>query len=205
MDSANKKRKGWVIWFVGLPGAGKSTYARAVYQALQSEFPDICYLSMDERRSIYISKPIYTSEERELAYKLFVEEAAVKAEQGINVVMDGTAFKLYMRKYARRLIADFMEIHIRCPLEIAIKRENKRESLTVANMYNKAMLRKQTGVEFEGLGEVIGIDVPFEEDPDAECVIDSDRVKVSEGRDIILSCIHRWAHCNLYQSGAAMH
>jgi len=184
---------GWVIWFVGLPGAGKSTYAQAVYQALQERGENVRYLCMDERRKAYFADPEYTSEERAKAYELFANEAAQIASHGDNVIMDGTAPKLLMREHARKLVQNFAEILVRCPLETAMYREAHRpEGLVMADLYKKAFRRKQTGAHFEGLGQVIGVDTPFEENPRAECVIESDQVSVEQGRDRVLEFLAKW-------------
>ena len=66
----------WAMWFVGLPGSGKTTYARAVHEALRSAGNDVVYLSMDEKRKDYFPRPEYSSQERVEAYRLFAEEAA---------------------------------------------------------------------------------------------------------------------------------
>jgi len=182
-----------VIWFVGLPGAGKSTYGRAVYHALLEQKVDVEYLSMDERRKAYFPAPQYTETERATAYRLFAEEAARIAHQGRNVIMDGTAHRRSMRENMRRLVPRFAEIYVRCSLETAIRREKGRpEGLVMAGLYDQALRRKRTGVQFEGLGEVVGVDTVFEEDPFAECVIYSERDSVEEGRDKVLAFLARW-------------
>ena len=193
MDGKENTTPGWVIWFVGLPGAGKSAYAQAVYEALRKNGENVRYLSMDERRKAYFHTPQYTAEERAKAYELFTEEAAQIAEQGTNVIMDGTAPKLFMREYARKLVPHFAEIFVRCPLEIAMNRETHRpEGLVMADLYQKALKRKETGTYFEGLGEVIGVDTLFEENPMAECVIESDQMSIEQGRDYLLDFLAVW-------------
>ena len=190
----NKKTTpGWVVWFVGLPGAGKSTYARAVFEALQRERVDVRYLSMDERRKTYIPVPEYTETERTNAYRSFVEEAAQIAYHGKNVIMDGTAHRLSMREQMRRLIPRFAEIFVRCSLETAMQRERDRpEGTVMADLYEKALKRKKTSIQIEGLGEVIGVDTEFEENPSAECIIDSDLESINQGRDKVLAFLDRW-------------
>jgi len=193
MEDKKKITPGWVIWFVGLPGAGKTAYAQAVYQALQKKGTDVRYLNMDERRKAYFPIPRYTETERAKAYQLFAKEAAEIAEEGANVIMDGTAPKLFMRQYARKLVPRFAEIFIRCPLEMAMRREaNRPEGLVMADLYQKALRRKQTGTYFEGLGEVVGVDTPFEENPTAECVIESDQMSIEQGRDRVLDFLIVW-------------
>ena len=184
---------GWVIWFVGLPGAGKSAYAQAVYQALQKKRVNVKYLSMDERRRAYFLLPQYTPEERATAYELFAKEAAQIAEQGTSVIMDGTAPKLFMREYARKLVPHFAEIFVHCLLETAMEREaNRPQGLIMRDLYQQALKRKQTGTYFEGLGEVVGVDTPFEENPMAECIIKSDQMSIEQGRDRVLAFLAVW-------------
>ena len=193
MGSEQNRKPGWVIWFVGLPGAGKSTCASAVYQALKGKGEDVQYLSMDEQRQAYSPIPKYTAEERARSYRLFAEDAARMAYRGTNVIMDGTAPKRSMRRYARKLVPHFAEILVRCPLEMAIHREgNRPEGLVMADLYRKALKRKKTGIDFEGLGEVVGVDTPFEEDRLAECVIDSDQMSIEQGRDHVLAYLDKW-------------
>jgi len=193
MESKEKGTSGWVIWFVGLPGAGKSAYAWSVYNTLLERGENVRYLSMDEKRKTYFHSPQYTAEERTRAYELFAREAAQIAEEGTNVIMDGTAPKLNMREYARKLVPHFAEIFIRCPLKTAMYRESNRpEGLVMTNLYARALERKQTGTCFSGLGEVIGIDIPFEENPLAECIIESDQVSIEEGRDRVLDFLATW-------------
>lgn len=188
-----KQSQGWALWFVGLPGSGKSTVARAVAQALKEQGHPLQYLQMDERRKSYFPSPSYTEEERERAYALFAEEAAELAGQGLAVIMDGTAHKLSMRRHARNLIPRFAEIHVRCSLEMAMSREAQRpEGLVMADLYNKALERRRTGRQFTGLGQVIGVDAPFEEDEGAECVLDSEQLSVEESRDLVLSFLNSW-------------
>lgn len=188
-----KREAGWVLWFVGLPGAGKTTYARAVHDALRERGEGVRYLAMDERRRVYSPNPTYTPQERAKAYRLFVEDAAQIAHQDTNVIMDGTAPKRQMRRYAREVLPRFAEVLVRCSLETAMKREGGRpEGHVMADLYRKALEREETGGNFEGLGEVIGVDTPFEEDPMAECVIDSEHMTVEEGRDLVLAFLLTW-------------
>ncbi len=189
----SEQESSWALWFVGLPGCGKTTYARSVHEGLRSAGKDAVYLSMDERRKKYFPKPEYSAKERAEAYRLFAEEAARIVDGGRNVIMDGTAPNLAMRQYARRLITRFAEIYIKCSLEVAMSREAGREGgRVISDLYRKAIERRTTGTQFGGLGEVVGVDTPFEEDPAAECFIDSQRMTVEEGRDLVLEFVSRW-------------
>lgn len=187
------KSMGWALWFVGLPGSGKSSVARAVFQSLEARGLDVAYLEMDSRRKIYFPTPTYSSEERARAYDLFVDEAVGLVQQGRGVIMDAAAHRLAVRRAARERINAFAEVYIRCPLEVAMARERGRpEGLVMAGLYEKALDRKRTGRDYPGLGQVIGVDVAFEEDSRAECVVDSEHVSVVEARDKVLHFFDLW-------------
>jgi adenylylsulfate kinase len=74
-----------------------------------------------------------------------------------------------------------------------MKREAARpEGTVMAGLYDKAMKRKATGQKFEGLGQVIGVDVPFEEDPAAELVLDAASANTEAMRDQVLERFAVW-------------
>lgn len=171
---ADRTGEGWAIWVVGLPGSGKSTLARGLRDALQGRGVDAVLLQMDERRKDYFQEPEYTPEEREAAYRMFAEEAAGLVREGRNVILDGSAYRVSMRRLAREKIFRFAEIFVECDLETAMAREGARPAGKVmADLYRKALVRKETGRDFDGLGDVVGVDVPFERDPMAEFVVDN--------------------------------
>lgn len=190
------RQGGWALWFTGLPGCGKSTIARAVHTALLGRGVDAALLCMDERRRAYFPKPAYTAEERVLAYELFAREAAEIVAQGRAVILDATAHRLAMREQARALIPRFAEVLVRCPLPEAMRREATREQghhrgYVVPGMYQKAIMRRRTGQPVPGLGEVVGVDVAYEENPAAECVLDALR-PVAENAARVLAFLEAW-------------
>jgi predicted kinase len=202
---------GWVLWFTGLPGSGKSTIARAVHTGLLGQGREVALLVMDERRKSYFPKPAYTEEERKVAYERIAREAAELAAQGQGVILDATGHRLAARQEARALIPRFAEVYVNCPLPEAMRREAVRSSQSsvgghprgygaTPGMYQKALLRRRTGQGVPGLGEVVGVDVPFEEDPGAECVLDALR-PVPENTSRVLTFLDGWLPG--YPGGAA--
>ena len=84
----------------------------------------------------------------------------------------------------------------------AMRREAVRSSLlsvgghprgyaATPGMYQKALMRRRTGQDMPGLGEVVGVDVPFEEDPQAECVLDA-LLPVPENKAQVLTFLDGW-------------
>ncbi|WP_243358773.1 adenylyl-sulfate kinase [Fundidesulfovibrio terrae] len=186
-------KTGAALWFTGLPGSGKSTLARAVLDVLKKRGLDAVLLQMDARRAHYTPRPLYTVKERAEAYRMFAEEAAGLAGEGRIVLMDGSGPQVAMRERARELIERFAEVHLRCGVTTAMKRESARpEGTVMAGLYAKAMKRKATGQKFEGLGQVIGVDVPFEEDPRAELVLDAAASSTDEMLAKVLERFSAW-------------
>jgi adenylylsulfate kinase len=184
---------GAALWFTGLPGSGKSAVARAVRDALEARGLPVTWLSLDAWRKTSFPHPAYTAAERDQAYALFTAEAARIAASGRLVLMDASAPKRAMRDIARATMPRFAEVYVRCSLETAMAREAARpEGLVMAGLYAKALERRATGREFPGLGQVIGVDVPFEENPQAECVVDAEHLTIEQGRDAVLAFLDGW-------------
>jgi len=182
--------KGRAVWFTGLPGSGKSSISRKVFQRLKELGFKAEYLQMDQRRRVYFPEPTYSAEERKEAYRLFAEEGAMLVDKGYFVVMDASAPRKEMRDRARNLIENFAEIHVDCSLETAMERESQRpEGQVMADLYAKALERKRTGKDFPGLGQVIGVDVDFEKDRHAELSIENDHLTLDEAVDQAMNFI----------------
>ena len=174
MKSIDTSNKGWAVWFTGLPGSGKSKISKIVCEMLTDNGITCERIEMDAIRKQYVRNPEYTDEERDFVYEKLVDFAEKGVKSGKNIIIDATAHKRLYREMARKKIKRFIEVMVRCPLSICIERESKREKgLVVAQMYRKALERKEKGAQFEDLGAVIGVDVPYEENPGAEIIIDN--------------------------------
>jgi adenylylsulfate kinase-like enzyme len=130
---------------------------------------------MDSLRRKIFPNPRYTDEERDAAYRAFVVMGSSLSAARKNVIMDGTGHKRIWREFARSEIPRFVEVYVKCPIEICMERETKRKDQpeTRRQLYLDALERLKTGKPFEGLGKVPGVDEPFEESPNPELVIDS--------------------------------
>jgi adenylylsulfate kinase len=176
----------FVLWITGLPGSGKTTIAKRLIEILKERGVSAQYIGMDEIRRLMVPKPSYTEEERDIVYRAFVLIAKLLYEGGVNVVLDATGHRRRWRTFARDLIPHFVEVYVKCPIEVCMRRETEREqSLVKKRLYLDALKRLRTGSRIEGLGEVPGVDVPYEESPNPDLILEGDRLDPVESAMLI--------------------
>ncbi len=183
----------WVVWFTGLPGSGKTSIAREFVTLLDCEYE---MLRLDEFRKKLVPEPRYTEEERDCVYNAVGVTASVLAKHGICVIVDATAHRKKWRDRARSQVEKFYEVYVKCPLEVCMERETERvDNLIVSEMYRKALERKRKRergekIEESEVGEVVGVDVPYEEPETPELVIEADRTTPEEGARMVYRLVH---------------
>jgi adenylylsulfate kinase len=164
----NSLVSGITLWVTGLPGSGKSTVA----DALKKAHPEFIILRMDEIRKIVTPEPTYSDSEREIIYRALVFFAKKLTELGHHVIIDATGNLRRWRDLARRIIPKYIEVHLRCPLELCIEREMKRSERHEAPKY---IYKKGAGGS-----PVPGIVAPYEEPLSPEVIIDSDKTSLED-------------------------
>ena len=143
-----------ILVVFGLPGAGKTTLAKAVAQRLGWK-----HLNTDIIRNEFIKEKTYSDEEKQKVYDLLFEQAGKYAEKG--VVLDGT---FYMKEL-REKIKDKGEVFfIKCtaPEEIVRKRMEERGLSTQSDADFLVYLKIKEVFE-EGEGEEVDTTLPLEE------------------------------------------
>jgi len=185
----------WAIWLTGLPGSGKSSIAKALVNKLKNEYPEleVEWLQKDKIQKEISQSADYTDTGRLIAYTAFINFAKKQVQEGKNIIIDATGHKKEYRDIARTLIPEFYEIYIKCPLEITIERESKRiDHPVIANMYKMAQKRLKGEVvedDTKDLGQVIGIDVPYEEPEQPNMVIDVTEISAEQAAEKIFNFI----------------
>jgi len=162
---------GVVLWLTGLSGAGKTTLASAVVPHLRSAGRKIEVLDGDAVRT-HLSKELsFSREDRDnhIARVTFV--AQLLARNGVVVVVSAISPFRDARDTARKLIGDFIEVHVATPLDVCIKRD-------VKGLYKKAIAG--------AIPNFTGISDPYEEPVSPELRLDTSSVTVEEGAQRIL-------------------
>lgn len=178
---------GWAVWITGLPGSGKSTIANELCKKLKKEKITFQLISIEMVRRFLTPNPSYTEEERRIVYNALVFTAELLTRNGINVIIDATGNRRSYRDKAREKIKKFIEVYVKCPLEICMEREKSRKKTYGApkDIYKKALTGKSLTVP--------GVGVPYEEPLNPEVTIDSVKLNPKEAAEKILNEIKkRW-------------
>jgi len=176
------------LWLTGLPGSGKSTILNDLSRMLSESGIEAITLSLDHIRKVLTPQPKYTSEERDIVYRSLVIMAQLLVEHGgKNVIIDATGNRKEFRELARRLIREFAEIYVKCPLRTCQAREtSRRDQLVQKNLYKKA-------IDGRLKGQLPGISTPYEESENRELEVLSDVLSPHESAKNIMDYVmSRW-------------
>ena len=116
---------GAVVWVTGLPASGKSTFARALGEALRARGTAVAVLDGDEVRTALSPAPGYGTEERAAFYATLADLAALLAGQGLVVVVAATGHRRAFRERARARARRYLEVFVDVPAEVCAGRDTK--------------------------------------------------------------------------------
>jgi adenylylsulfate kinase len=156
------KESGWAVWITGLPASGKSTVAKELKAKLSQLGVRTQILESDLVRKKITPCPTYSPEERENFYNTLVYIGMLLTQNGANVIFDATANRRRWRRAARALIKRFLQVYIRCSMEVCMERDPK-------GVYRKAVNGEASYVP--GVQEEY--EEPFQVDVELECIRDS--------------------------------
>ena len=166
------RKAGAVVWFTGLSGAGKTTLAEALAPELRARGKRVEILDGDVVRT-HLSKGLgFSREDRDTNIARIAFVAHLLQRNGVIVITAAISPFRQTRDDARKLIGDFVEIHIAPPLEECIKRD-------VKGLYKKAIAGE--------IQQFTGISDPYEEPTAPELRIDTSTVTVEEGAGRVVS------------------
>jgi adenylylsulfate kinase len=119
---------GFVLWFTGLSGAGKTTIANIVEPELERRGFVVDHLDGDIVRT-HLSKGLgFSKEDRDINIARIGWVASRVARAGAAVVVSAISPYEEMRRHARSLVEQhtpFIEIHVATPLEECARRDPK--------------------------------------------------------------------------------
>jgi adenylylsulfate kinase len=157
--------KGVTLWFTGLPCSGKSTIADAVADKLRQMGLKAERLDGDIIRKHLWKELGFSKEDRDENIRRAAFLAGLLTRNGIIVLTSFISPYRELREHARREIGDFVEIYVRCPVEVCIQRDTR-------GMYKKAIAGE--------IPNFTGVSDPYEEPLNPEVLIYSDNESLEE-------------------------
>src|SRR3989441_1875037 len=170
----NMTHKGFTIWFTGLSGAGKSTLSEAIEERLKARGRNVEILDGDIVRT-HLSKGLgFSREDRDTNIKRIAFVCGLLTRNGVICISAAIAPYRDARAWARQEIGNFMEVYVKCPLEVCRQRD-------VKGLYKLVDEGKITGFT--------GVDDPYEEPQHPELVVETHKETIEESVDRIFTTL----------------
>lgn len=169
-------QKGLVIWFTGLSGAGKTTLALALKEALEKNIFFVQMLDGDELRKGINSNLGFSDADRFENIRRTAEIAKLFVNNGIITICSFISPTEQIRKSTKEIIGaeNYFEIYVNTPLNVCEMRD-------VKGMYKKA--RSGEIQNFTGINSI------YETPSNPNFQISTDNISVSECLNKILEKI----------------
>lgn len=165
-------RKGFTVWFTGLPSAGKTTLACLLQKKISEMEIPVEHLDGDEIRK-HLTKDLgYSKEDRNENIRRITFVAKLLTRVGAAVITSTISPYRSLREHARSEIGNFVEVYVNCPLEVCIRRD-------VKGLYKKALRGEVT--QFTGVSD------PYEPPLHPEIVLATDQTTPEENMEFIIS------------------
>src|SRR5207245_5292138 len=148
--------KGFVVWFTGLSGAGKSTMGKALKAELERRGRHAELLDGDDVRT-HLSRGLgFSKEDRDTNIRRIGYVARLVARTGGVAITAAISPYREVRDEVRAKTPDFVEVFMRCPIETLAERD-------VKGLYRKALAGE--------IANFTGVSDPYEEPlhPDVVC------------------------------------
>ncbi|HEY6407418.1 MAG TPA: adenylyl-sulfate kinase [Ktedonobacteraceae bacterium] len=156
---------GFTIWFTGLSGAGKSTLSEIIEKRLNERGRNVEVLDGDVVRT-HLSKGLgFSREDRDTNIKRIGFVCGLLSRNNVICISAAIAPYAEAREWARNEIGSFVEVYIKCPIEVCRERDVKG----LYKLVDEGKIKNFTGV-----------DDPYEEPEHPELVIETDRETIEE-------------------------
>ena len=171
--------KGFVVWFTGLSGAGKSTIATALQLELTRRGRHSELLDGDEVRT-HLSKGLgFSKQDRDTNIRRIGYVARLVARSGGVAITAAISPYREVRDEVRAQTPGFVEVFVRAPMDTLVERDTK-------GLYRKAIAGE--------LPNFTGVSDPYEEPLAPELVIDTSAEPVAASVARVSDVLERLGH-----------
>ena len=154
------KDRGFTVWFTGLSGAGKTTIAGRLERTLRARGLGAELLDGDVVRT-HISKGLgFSKEDRDTNIRRIGFVCKLLSRNGVAAIAAAVSPYREIRDEVRAEIANFVEVYVKCPLDVL-------EGRDVKGLYAKALRGE--------IANFTGVSDPYEEPLNPEVVLLTDR------------------------------
>src|SRR5579863_3075082 len=163
--------KGFTLWFTGFSGSGKSTLSDIIEERLKAQGRNVEVLDGDIVRT-HLSKGLgFSKEDRNTNIKRIAFVCGLLTRNGVICISAAIAPYEETREWARKEIGNFVEVYVKCPIEVCRQRD-------VKGMYKLAD---------SGKINLTGVNDPYEEPVNPELVVETDKETAEESANRIFA------------------
>ena len=152
--------KGMLIWFTGVAASGKTTVARALEKALKERGIKVENLDADEIRANLSPDLGYTARDRDLNTKRLAYMGKLLTRNGVSAIVAAVSPLREHRDRARGMVDHFVEVFVKCSLEVCKQRDPK-------GLYKRA--------ERGEIKDIAGLHQPYEEPEKPKALLETDK------------------------------
>src|ERR1700730_18361866 len=164
--------KGFTLWFTGMSGAGKSTISGLLEQRLRALGAKVEVLDGDVVRT-HLSKGLgFSKEDRDENIRRIGFVCELLSRNGVVAIAAAISPYRGVREEVRARIGSFVEVYVRCPVEVLAERD-------VKGLYKKALAGE--------IKNFTGGNDPYESPLAAEVIVETDRETPEESAARIIA------------------
>ncbi len=169
--------EGFVLWFTGLSGSGKSAVAERVAIVLEREYDELVErLDGDIVRQHLTYDLGFSKEDRDMNIERVSYVAKLLSRNGVCVLSSFISPYIERRNKTRDMVTNFIEVFVKCPVEVCEQRD-------VKGLYKKA----REGI----IKNFTGISDPYEEPENPEIILDTDKESIEESVQIVIDHLEK--------------
>lgn len=114
---------GQLYWITGLAGAGKSSLARRLFEALKPANPELVYLDGDTLRDLFNANGLYKENERHRLALQYANLCYLLTSQGVDVICATISMFDDVRTWNREHISNYIEIYLQVSFSVLRMRD----------------------------------------------------------------------------------
>lgn len=162
---------GFTVWLTGLPCSGKTTLSKLLASHLRSLKYRVELLDGDEVR-LHLSQGLgFTRQDRDLNIGRIGYVCHLLSRNGVVAIAAAVSPYREAREAVRRQIGRFVEVYVKCPLDVCISRDTK-------GLYKRALAGE--------IPQFTGISDPYEEPSEPEVILQTDGQSPEESTVAVL-------------------